>query len=93
MRMVDLQLKLAERVNQLEYAAAQVKKLEGIPPICGYCKKIRDDHDYWQTVENYVGTHSEAEFSHGICPSYCVEIVQPQLDAFGSGPPILTPSS
>lgn len=80
-RIVDLQSKLAERVNQLEQAAAQVKKLEGILPICGYCKKIRDDHDYWQSVEGYVATHSEAEFSHGICPSCYVEIVQPQLDA------------
>lgn len=81
-RIVELQTKLAERVHELERAAAQVKRLEGIIPICGYCKKIRDDHDYWQNVESYVATHSEAEFSHGICPSCFVEIVQPQLDAF-----------
>lgn len=81
-RIVELQTKLAERVNELERAAAQVKKLEGIIPICGYCKKIRDDHDYWQNVETYVATHSEAEFSHSICPPCFAEIVQPQLDAF-----------
>ena len=83
-RIVELQSKLAERVKQLEKAAEQVKKLEGILPICSYCKKIRDDHDYLQNVESYVATHSEAEFSHGICPSCYVEIVQPQLDALGS---------
>jgi len=81
-RIVELQTKLAERVKQLEKAAEQVKRLEGIIPICGYCKKIRDDQDYWQNVESYVATHSEAEFSHGICPSCFVEIVQPQLTTF-----------
>jgi phosphoserine phosphatase RsbU/P len=89
-RIVELQTKLAERVNELERAAEQVKKLEGIIPICGYCKKIRDDHDYWQNVESYVATHSEAEFSHGICPACFVDIVQPQLDAFR---PTETPES
>jgi CheY-like chemotaxis protein len=85
-RIVELQLKLAERVHQLELAAAQVKKLEGIIPICGYCKKIRDDHDYWQNVESYFATHSNAEFSHGVCPSCYTEIVRPQLNAFKADP-------
>ncbi len=78
-RMIELQLKLAERVGQLEEALDQVKRLQGIIPICGYCKKIRDDQDYWQNVESYIATHSEAEFSHGICPSCYTEIVQPQI--------------
>jgi sigma-B regulation protein RsbU (phosphoserine phosphatase) len=84
-RIVELQSKLAERVNELEKAAEQVTRLQGIIPICGYCKKIRDDHDYWQNVESYVASHSEAEFSHGICPGCYVEIVQPQLDSLKSG--------
>ena len=81
-RMIELQTKLAHRVGQLEQALEQVKRLRGIIPICGYCKKIRDDQDYWQNVDSYIATHSEAEFSHGICPSCYVEIVKPQIDSF-----------
>jgi len=79
-RIVSLQSRLADRVAELEKAAEQVKKLERILPICGYCKKVRDDHDYWQNVESYVTTHTDTEFSHGVCPNCFVEIVQPQLD-------------
>jgi CheY-like chemotaxis protein len=81
-RMVELQKKLADRVEQLERALDQVKRLQGIIPICGYCKKIRDDHDYWQNLDSYISTHSEAEFSHGICPSCYVDVVKPQLESF-----------
>ncbi len=81
-RLIELQTKLADRVEQLEDALTQVKRLEGILPICSYCKKIRDDQDYWQNVENYVATHSDAEFSHGICPACYEQIVQPQLKSF-----------
>jgi DNA-binding response OmpR family regulator len=81
-RLVELQTKLADKVEQLQQALAQVRGLEGILPICSYCKKIRDDQDYWQNVENYVATHSEAEFSHGICPSCFEQIVEPQLKSF-----------
>lgn len=81
-RMIELQTKLADRVSQLEQALEQVKRLQGIIPICGYCKKIRDDQDYWQNVDSYIATHSEAEFSHGICPSCYAEIVKPQIEAF-----------
>jgi sigma-B regulation protein RsbU (phosphoserine phosphatase) len=81
-RMIELQTKLADRVGQLEQALEQVKRLQGIIPICSYCKKIRDDQDYWQNVDSYIATHSEAEFSHGICPSCFTEIVKPQVDSF-----------
>lgn len=81
-RMIELQTKLADRVGQLEQALEQVKRLQGVIPICGYCKKIRDDQDYWQNVDSYIATHSEAEFSHGICPSCYAEIVKPQIEAF-----------
>ncbi len=79
-RIVSLQTKLADRVAELEKAAEQVKRLELILPICGYCKKVRDDHDYWQNVESYVTSHTDTEFSHGVCPTCFDEIVQPQLD-------------
>ncbi len=83
-RMIELQTKLADRIDKLEEALEQVKRLQGIIPICGYCKKIRDDQDYWQNVESYVATHSEAEFSHSVCPSCFAKIVQPQLDSYKS---------
>ena len=53
---------------KLEATLAQVKLLEGIIPICSYCHKIRDDKDVWNQLEQYITTHSEALFSHGICP-------------------------
>ena len=80
-RIVELQTSLAERVGQLEVALAQVKQLEGVLPICSYCKKIRNDLDCWQHVETYVSAHSEAEFSHGICPACFETTVKPQLES------------
>ena len=54
--------------NELQNSLAEVKKLSGFLPICSSCKKIRDDKGYWSEVERYIGEHSEAQFSHGICP-------------------------
>ncbi len=79
-RIVELQSALAENIEQLKEALAQVKTLQGILPICMYCKRIRDDKDYWQQVERYVATHSEAQFSHSICPDCYDKIVKPQLE-------------
>jgi len=62
------ELLLKEKVRQLENALATVKMLEGIIPICMYCKKIRDDEESWQQMERYITEHSLAQFSHGICP-------------------------
>ncbi|MEW6665072.1 MAG: HAMP domain-containing protein [Thermodesulfobacteriota bacterium] len=58
--------------DSLRKSQARVKQLEGIIPICMYCKRIRDDGNSWQRLEKYITEHSEASFSHGICPS-CVE--------------------
>jgi phosphoserine phosphatase RsbU/P len=68
-RMISLQERLAKKVRELQEAFDQVKTLEGIIPICSHCKKIRDDRNYWQQVEDYVGSRSEAQFSHSICPA------------------------
>ena len=54
--------------HDLIQAKDQVNSLKGLLPICSSCKKIRDDQGYWHQVEEYVKQHSEAEFSHGICP-------------------------
>jgi phosphoserine phosphatase RsbU/P len=67
-RMINLQDRLADKVLELREALEQVKTLQGILPICSYCKKIRDDSNYWQQVEEYVGSRSEVQFSHSICP-------------------------
>ena len=60
-----MRLRVAERI--LRYTK-QVRHLEEMLPICSYCKKIRDDQNYWHQVESYVGKHTDARFSHGICP-------------------------
>jgi DNA-binding response OmpR family regulator len=79
-RIVELQRSLAERVQQLEDALARVKQLQGLVPICSYCKKIRNDTNYWQQLESYLSDHSEAKFSHGICPECYEKIVKPELE-------------
>jgi phosphoserine phosphatase RsbU/P len=79
-RMVELQQSLADRVKALEEALARVKQLQGLLPICSYCKKIRDDQNYWQQVESYIAEHSQAQFSHSICPDCYEKLVKPELD-------------
>jgi DNA-binding response OmpR family regulator len=83
-RVVELQRSLAERVEQLEQALARVKQLQGLLPICSYCKKIRDDGNYWRQVEAYITEHSEAVFSHGICPECFDKFVTPELNKLQS---------
>ena len=64
-------------IRQLQDALDQVKTLKGIVPICASCKKIRDDKGYWQQVETYIQDHSDAEFSHGVCPD-CLRKYYPE---------------
>ncbi|AKG53677.1 histidine kinase [Dehalogenimonas sp. WBC-2] len=68
--------------SELRDALNQVKTLTGLLPICANCKKIRDDKGYWSSVEKYISTHSEAEFTHGICPD-CLEKLYPSY--YGPG--------
>jgi hypothetical protein len=77
---VELQQSLAARVRELEEAVAQVKRLQWLLPICSYCRKVRDDRNYWQQVETYFLEHSEVRFSHGICPE-CLERQLAQFQA------------
>ena len=60
---------LQDEKNKLQTALDEIKTLRGIIPICSYCKQIRDDHGSWKQMEEYIHAHSEAEFSHSICPS------------------------
>jgi PAS domain-containing protein len=86
----DLTREVAERkrveeerekvISQLQLALAHVKKLSGLLPICASCKKIRDDRGYWLQVEEYIHDHSEAQFSHGLCPE-CAKKLYPEFFA------------
>jgi hypothetical protein len=75
---------LEEKILEVEKASAKIKKLTGLLPICARCKKIRDDKGYWNQIEEYITTHSEAEFSHGFCPECAKELysdfMKPEID-------------
>jgi DNA-binding response OmpR family regulator len=77
-RVVTLQERLGEKVKELEASLARVHQLSGLLPICSYCKRIRNDENYWERVEVYVSEHSAARFTHGICPS-CYEHAKAEL--------------
>ena len=63
-----VQIEKDKMIVELKNALLEVKKLSGLLPMCASCKKIRDDNGYWNQIESYIKTHSEAEFSHGMCP-------------------------
>lgn len=65
-------------IKELQSALSEVKTLSGLLPICASCKKIRDDGGYWNQIEEYIRMHSEAEFSHGLCPD-CAEKLYPEF--------------
>ncbi len=67
---------LARQKEELEAALERVKLLEGIIPICAYCKKIRNDQQSWQQLETYISAHSEAVFSHGACPDCAAKLLE-----------------
>lgn len=85
---VQLRQEIAERmraeaereqlIGQLQEALANIKTLRGLVPICAACKKIRDDRGFWNQLESYLLSHTDAEFSHGICPE-CVRRLYPDL--------------
>jgi sigma-B regulation protein RsbU (phosphoserine phosphatase) len=81
-RTLAMQRNLAERVRELEAALCQVKLLRTLLPICCYCKRIRDDQNYWQQVETYLANNTEVRFTHGICPECYQTAVKPGLDKF-----------
>jgi len=71
-RMVALQERLNGKIEELREALSHVKTLQGILPICMHCHKIRTDDQAWQRLEAYIEVHSDARFSHGLCPA-CME--------------------
>ena len=79
MRVLNLQQALARRIQELEVMLGRVNQLQGLLPICSYCKSVRTDRDYWEKLEQYFVTHSDLRFSHGICPQCYEKVVEPQL--------------
>lgn len=71
--------KLETTISHLNSALEEINTLKGILPICSSCKKVRDDSGYWRQIESYITLHSEAEFSHSICPE-CVKKLYPDMD-------------
>lgn len=67
-------------VRELRTALEEVRTLQEILPICSYCKRVRDDTDYWQSVEGYLEAHAGTRFSHGICPTCLITKVEPLID-------------
>jgi len=74
------ELELQEANQALSRALSEVKQLNALLPICSYCQKIRDDKDYWQSVEGYIRQHTHTQFSHGICPDCLAQHFPPDLD-------------
>jgi PleD family two-component response regulator len=79
-RVVNLERTLAKKVEDLEKAASDVRKLKSLLPICMYCKSVRDDQDYWHQIDEYIHSEVGTDFTHGVCPK-CMAKVQKQLDA------------
>lgn len=66
-------------VQELQAALAEVRTLRSFLPICAYCKRIRDDEDYWHSVEEYISNHTNTQFSHAICPACLQKVIETEL--------------
>ncbi|KAF0244358.1 MAG: response regulator [Planctomycetota bacterium] len=71
-RVVELATQLETRIGELERAMAELKELREMLPMCAYCKKVRNDQNFWERVETYLGKKTKAKVSHGVCPE-CME--------------------
>ena len=67
-------------LQELRAALAEVKTLREILPICSYCRKIRNDQNYWDTVENYISQHTNSRFSHSVCPDRYKNELEPEIE-------------
>jgi DNA-binding response OmpR family regulator len=71
-----MRLRVAERILRF---TTQVRQLEAFLPICSYCKKVRDDQNYWQGIETYINARTGSEFSHSVCPECYERVIAPEL--------------
>ena len=85
-RIIGLQTALVQRIRDLQEAMSEIKTLQGFLPICSYCKRIRDDKNYWSQIESYISWRSEVRFSHGVCPECYERIVKPEIDRLTESP-------
>ena len=83
-QLIEARMALNEKVEELELALKEVRTLKGIVPICASCKNVRDDQGYWNRVETYLNEHTDAEFSHAVCPD-CMKRLYPQFRDDESG--------
>jgi len=72
-----MRLRVSERILKF---TTQVRQLEAFLPICSYCKKVRDDQNYWQQIEGYINERTGSEFSHSICPDCYQRVIIPELE-------------
>ena len=80
LRLLQLRSKLEDRVRELQAALEDVRQLRGLLPICSYCKRVRNDDNYWTQVEAYLSERLDVRFSHGICPSCYDNVVKKEID-------------
>lgn len=78
----SLEARVSERTAELQQAIDRVKVLRGLLPICSGCKKIRDDQGYWTQLETYIHQHSEADFTHSLCPDCAERLFQGYIEQF-----------
>lgn len=76
----ELQVNLSERLAELECSAAKIQQLGALLPMCAWCRKVRDDHNYWHELEKYFTKHFDGQITHGICPT-CVEKARAEMRA------------
>ncbi len=74
-RMIGLQAVLADRVRELQDALRQISQLHDLLPMCAWCRKVRDDRNYWHQLESYLVHYADARFTHGICPDCLTQVV------------------
>ena len=67
-------------LRELRAALAEVKELQAILPICSYCKSIRDDENYWRSVEGYISLHTNSRFTHSVCPTCLKKVIDAQVE-------------
>ena len=81
-RIYRLKTRLEDKVKELEKAIKEITELRNLLPICSYCKKVRDDHDYWHQVENYLHSYAGIDFTHSVCPDCMEKYVEPEIQQF-----------
>lgn len=81
-RIVTLERELKQKIAELQGSVKTIRRLEALLPICVYCKKVRNDQNYWQQLDDYVHEQTGSDFSHGICPECYEKVVTPELEAW-----------